>query len=57
MIAEGIEAPRQAQALRELDCQMGQGFLFSRPLDAAAAGTFLGRGSTHVQTLAVASEA
>ncbi|MEA2443975.1 MAG: hypothetical protein QOJ12_1267, partial [Thermoleophilales bacterium] len=35
-IAEGIEREDQAAALRELGCALGQGFLYSRPLPAAA---------------------
>ena len=36
VIAEGIETPAQLDALRELDVELGQGFLVGRP---AAAGT------------------
>ncbi len=36
VIAEGIEERRQLARLRELDCELGQGFLFSVPLDLAA---------------------
>lgn len=32
---EGIERPEQAEALRDLGCQEGQGFLFGRPLPFA----------------------
>jgi diguanylate cyclase (GGDEF)-like protein/PAS domain S-box-containing protein len=32
VVAEGIETPEQAEALREMGCDLGQGFLFSRPL-------------------------
>jgi diguanylate cyclase (GGDEF)-like protein/PAS domain S-box-containing protein len=34
-VAEGIEDSEQAAALRELGCDIGQGFLFSRPVPAA----------------------
>ncbi len=34
VVAEGIELREQADALRDLDCAMGQGFLFSRPVSA-----------------------
>ena len=36
VVAEGIERADQLGPLRELGCRFGQGFLFSRPLDAAA---------------------
>lgn len=35
-VAEGIETEGQAQAVRELHCAKGQGYLFSRPLTDAA---------------------
>jgi EAL domain-containing protein (putative c-di-GMP-specific phosphodiesterase class I) len=35
VIAEGIEHAGQLRRLRTLGCEYGQGFLFSRPLDAA----------------------
>ncbi len=34
VVAEGIESPRQRDQARALGCQLGQGYLFSRPLDA-----------------------
>ena len=35
IVAEGIETEAQAARLRELGCVVGQGYLFSRPLDFA----------------------
>lgn len=32
VIAEGIETPQQLAWLKQLDCQFGQGYLFSKPL-------------------------
>ena len=32
VVAEGIETEEQAASLRGLDCPVGQGFLFARPL-------------------------
>ena len=32
IVAEGIETPRQLEALRALGCSMGQGYLFARPM-------------------------
>jgi len=40
-VAEGIERPDQRALLVELGCDLGQGYLLSRPLDAAAAGELL----------------
>ncbi len=40
-VAEGIERPVQLAELRALHCDLGQGFLFSRPLDAIRLGSLL----------------
>ena len=42
--AEGIESEEQRQALVELGCRAGQGFLFDRPVDAPAIARRLGLG-------------
>lgn len=34
-VAQGVETPEQAAALRELNCDAAQGFYFSRPVGAA----------------------
>ena len=34
VVAEGIETPEQAEALRDLGCDIGQGFLYAKPLPA-----------------------
>ena len=39
--AEGIEQEQQLAQLRDEDCESGQGFLYSRPLDVAATEEFL----------------
>ena len=36
LVAEGIELRAQEEALRSFGCRLGQGFLFSRPVPAAA---------------------
>lgn len=36
VVTEGVESLRQAAQLRALRCEYGQGYLFSKPLDAAA---------------------
>ena len=35
-VAEGIEQDEQAETLRLLGCELGQGFFFARPMDAEA---------------------
>ena len=47
-IAEGIERGEQADALREMGCEFGQGYLFSRPLPASDCETLLMAGSTSI---------
>jgi diguanylate cyclase (GGDEF)-like protein len=39
--AEGIEQQQQLSQLRDEDCESGQGFLYSRPLDVAGTEEFL----------------
>jgi len=41
VVAEGIEEPEQADRLRALGCDLGQGFLFARPLDAESSLAFV----------------
>ncbi|HEY4686500.1 MAG TPA: EAL domain-containing protein [Dehalococcoidia bacterium] len=43
IVAEGIERQEQLTRLRDLHCARGQGYLFARPLDPAAADAFLRR--------------
>jgi len=42
IVAEGIETPTQLQKLRELGCELGQGYLFSQPVDSEKATELLG---------------
>jgi len=44
VIAEGVETESQRAQLMELGCLLGQGYLFSRPLAADAAGALLATG-------------
>jgi EAL domain-containing protein (putative c-di-GMP-specific phosphodiesterase class I) len=41
IVAEGIEQERQRNMLRNEKCEYGQGFLFSKPIDAKALHEFL----------------
>jgi diguanylate cyclase (GGDEF)-like protein len=41
VVAEGIETEDQRMQLREMGCGYGQGYLFSRPMMAEAAGLFV----------------
>jgi len=41
VIAEGIETSIEAKALRNFNCELGQGFFFSKPLDEAKARSFI----------------
>jgi EAL domain-containing protein (putative c-di-GMP-specific phosphodiesterase class I) len=40
-VAEGIETADQRAALEALDCTSGQGYLFSRPVDAEAIRAYI----------------
>jgi diguanylate cyclase (GGDEF)-like protein/PAS domain S-box-containing protein len=41
VVAEGIELPEQAESLRALGCDLGQGFHFARPMNAEASLLFI----------------
>lgn len=45
-VAEGIETPEQLTALQRLGCDLGQGYLLSRPVPAAAVTELISPGST-----------
>jgi diguanylate cyclase (GGDEF)-like protein/PAS domain S-box-containing protein len=44
VVAEGIEEPEQVDALQSLRCERGQGFFFSKPVDAETMGEILAEG-------------
>jgi diguanylate cyclase (GGDEF)-like protein/PAS domain S-box-containing protein len=41
VVAEGIELPEQANSLEDLGCELGQGYLFAKPMSSAALTDFL----------------
>jgi EAL domain-containing protein (putative c-di-GMP-specific phosphodiesterase class I) len=43
VVAEGIETPEQARRLRDLGCDMGQGYTWAHPADPLHAGEFIAR--------------
>ncbi len=43
IVAEGLETLEQVERLTALGCDLGQGYFFARPLDAAAAEQFLSK--------------
>lgn len=45
-IAEGVESPVQQNELKNLGCEMGQGFHFAKPLRSADMSEFLRRATT-----------
>jgi EAL domain-containing protein (putative c-di-GMP-specific phosphodiesterase class I) len=42
VVAEGIERPEQVESLRALGCELGQGFLFAKPMRERALVSYLG---------------
>jgi diguanylate cyclase (GGDEF)-like protein len=51
VVAEGIETPEQADALRELGCDIGQGYLFAEPLPSEAMNALATAGPAPVSRL------
>jgi diguanylate cyclase (GGDEF)-like protein len=51
VIAEGIETPDQLAQLHLLNCEYGQGYFFSRPLEARKTGTFINDSFDHLHFL------
>lgn len=45
VVAEGVETAPQLEMLRSLGCSIGQGYLFSRPIDRETAEVFLASGA------------
>ncbi len=56
VVAEGIENTEQLSTLKEQGCELGQGFLFSKPLDADKAQLYIEEAESknyHIETEAV----
>jgi EAL domain-containing protein (putative c-di-GMP-specific phosphodiesterase class I) len=45
VVAEGIETDEQLSILNSMNCEFGQGYLFTKPVDSQAAGAFLAKSS------------
>ena len=48
VVAEGIEVREQIVSLRDLGCELGQGFLFAKPMTPKALVEYLGGGGEAV---------
>jgi diguanylate cyclase (GGDEF)-like protein len=57
VVAEGVETAEQWQYLRELKCDLVQGYLFSKPLHPAEVSALLRHKSPLVASLGIAREA
>lgn len=57
VVAEGIETDEQLAFLREYGCDIGQGYYFSRPIDAAAFTEYLRAGEAGYSLCSSASAA
>ena len=44
VVAEGIERPEHLELLREMGCELGQGFLIAKPMDARGIEALVGSG-------------
>lgn len=55
VVAEGVETAEQMEQLTQMDCEVAQGFLFSRPVDHSSAEKFLEQHSKPVPLLAAST--
>ena len=49
-VAEGIETPSQLEKLQQFGCDLGQGYLFSQPVNSQKAAEWLLRGDGEVRS-------
>lgn len=54
VVAEGIETPEQLAALRDMACELGQGYLFSPPIPKSQADQLVGQLAGHARENAAA---
>jgi len=47
VVAEGVETDEQLSKLMSMECEYGQGFLFTRPVDSETAGGLLAESLAH----------
>jgi diguanylate cyclase (GGDEF)-like protein len=47
LVSEGVETTEQSALLQSMGCDYAQGYLFSKPMDSAAATQFVARCATH----------
>jgi len=45
VVAEGVETAEEEAQLREMGCELGQGYYFAKPLPRARADAFIGQAS------------
>jgi diguanylate cyclase len=43
IVAEGVESEEQAEQLKEMGCDLAQGYYFAKPLPPESASEFLDR--------------
>ncbi len=51
VVAEGIETAEQASRLREMGCELGQGFFYSQPVDLSAARGMVGASFGRIEAI------
>ncbi len=51
IVAEGIETEKELELLKELRCELGQGYFFAKPLDLKAADQFITSQHSYTSTI------
>jgi EAL domain-containing protein (putative c-di-GMP-specific phosphodiesterase class I) len=49
VVAEGIETDEQLSKLKSMECEYGQGYLFTRPVESQVASTLLAKSLAGVE--------